>query len=331
MGSAGDGLEELLREWLIGYASVHTRAAYRRDLQHWLGFLDASGVDPLTQARRVHTHAWLRAQEAAGGASAATRARRLAAVSAFYGWLIAEDQTDRANPAAIDPRKKPKTDQRHSKTPGLSRAQAEALLVAADADTGPQAPRAAAIVALLLYTGIRVGELVGADVEQLGHDRGHRVLRFTAKGGGEHLVALPAPVTRRLDAYLAGRADLAAARLPVPAGQAGARPRRPLVATAGGGRLDRGAVTRLLVRLAATAGIPVKMSPHVLRHACATLARDAGARLEDVQEQLGHADARTTRRYDHGGQRLDRAPAYTLATYLAAGGEDSTESARPTP
>ncbi|MEU9510748.1 tyrosine-type recombinase/integrase [Micromonospora sp. NPDC048170] len=327
--AAGGGeLEELLREWLIGYASPHTRAAYQRDLRHWLTFLAASDVDPLTEARRVHTHAWLRAQEASGGASAATRARRLAAVSAFYSWLIAEDRTDRANPAAINPKQKPKTDQKRSKTPGLSRAQAEALLATADADTGPQAARTATVVALLLYTGLRVGELVGADVEQLDHNRNHRVLRFVAKGGGEHLVALPAPVTRRLDTYLAGRADLAAAGLPVPAGQAGVRPRRPLVATASGARLDRGAVWRLLRRLATTAGIPVKMSPHVLRHTCATLARDAGARLEDVQEQLGHADARTTRRYDHGGQRLDRAPAYTLAAYLTVDdGDDSTESA----
>ena len=116
--------------------------------------------------------------------------------------------------------------------------------------------------------------------------------------------------------------------MPVLPGQAGARPRRPLVATASGARVDRGAVWRLLRRLATTAKIPVKMSPHVLRHTCATLARDAGARLEDVQEQLGHADARTTRRYDHGGQRLDRAPAYTLAAYLtAAGDEHSAESA----
>jgi site-specific recombinase XerD len=323
---AGGDLEVLLREWLVGYASVNTREAYRRDIAHWLGFLHASDVDPLTGARRVHTHAWLRAQETAG-AAAASRARRLAAVSAFYGWLIAEDRTDRANPAAIDPKRKPKVDQRASRTPGLSRAQAEALLAAADADTGPQAARTATVVALLLYTGLRVGELVGADVEQLGHDRGHRVLRFTAKGGGQHLVALPAPVTRRLDAYLAGRADLTAARVPVPAGQAGARPRRPLVATATGGRLDRGAVTRLLTRLAQTAKIPVRMSPHVLRHTCATLARDAGATLEDVQDQLGHADARTTRRYDHGGARLDRAPAYTLAAYLAASdAAHSTES-----
>jgi site-specific recombinase XerD len=237
-------------------------------------------------------------------------------VSAFHAWLIAEDHTDRANPAAIDPKRKPKVSTRRSATPGLSREQAALLLATADADDGPQALRTAAIVAILLFTGIRVGELVGADVEQLGHDRGHRILRFVAKGGEDHLVALPAPVTRRLDTYLADRDDLAADRLPVPAGGAGARPRRPLVATAGGARLDRGAVWRLLRRLASKAGIPVKMSAHVLRHTCATLARDAGSRLEDIQDQLGHADPRTTQRYDHGGARLDRAPAYVLAGYL---------------
>jgi len=51
---------------------------------------------------------------------------------------------------------------------------------------GPQALRTAAIVAILFYTGIRVGELVGADVDRLGHDRGHRVLRFTGKGDRDH-------------------------------------------------------------------------------------------------------------------------------------------------
>ncbi|MCX4471316.1 tyrosine-type recombinase/integrase [Micromonospora sp. NBC_01655] len=310
---AAEELAALLREWLIGYQSANTRDAYRRDVAHWLAFLTVSGVDPLTEARRVHTHAWLRAQESSGAATA-TRARR--AVSAFYTWMVAEDHTDRANPAAIDPKRKPRVNPDRSTTAGLTRDQAGALLAAADADTGPQAARAAAIVALLLYTGLRVGELVGADREQLGEDRGHRVLRFTAKGDQPHLVALPAPVTRRLDAYLAGRVDLAGDRLPTQT--PGARPRRPLVATASGGRLDRGAVWRLLKRLACTAGISVTMSPHVLRHTCATLARDAGARLEDIQDQLGHADVRTTRRYDHGGARLDRSPAYTLAGYLNA-------------
>lgn len=137
--------------------------------------------------------------------------------------MIAEDGTDRANPAAIDPRKKPRADQRRVHAPRDCPApKAEALL----ADLAPRPP-AAAIVALLLYTGLRVGELAGADVEQPGHDRGHRVLKLTAKVGGERLVALPAPVTRRLDAYLATRTDLTGP-LPMPVGQADARPRRPL-------------------------------------------------------------------------------------------------------
>jgi integrase/recombinase XerD len=91
-----------------------------------------------------------------------------------------------------------------------------------------------------------------------------------------------------------------------------------LFVTTSGGRLDGGAVWRLLRRLARTAGIAVVMSPHVLRHSYATLARDAGVPLDDVQDGLGHADPRTTRRYDHGGVRLDRSPGYTLARELVA-------------
>ncbi|MGI5186492.1 tyrosine-type recombinase/integrase [Dactylosporangium sp. CA-152071] len=312
-GDVGE-VEQLLREWLLGYGSTNTRDAYGRDVRRWLAYCAASGIDPLTEASRTHTHGWLRVLEADRD-KPATRARRLAAVSSWYAWMIAEERTHRANPAAIDTKRKPKAPTRSS-TAGLTREQAMALLAAADADTGPQALRAAAIVAVLLLTGIRVSELVGADVEDLGYDRGHRVLGITAKGEQTHTVVLPPPAVQRVDAYHADREDLAGDRLPVRAGQAGARARRPLVVTGSGGRMDRGAVWRLLRRLARAAGIKTKMSPHVLRHAYATLSRDAGARLEDIQDGLGHADPRTTRRYDRAGLRLDRSPGYTLASYL---------------
>ncbi|MFI1996403.1 tyrosine-type recombinase/integrase [Actinoplanes sp. NPDC020271] len=311
MGTSVNELEQLRREWRIGYRSKNTLAAYDRDLTNWLTFLEHSGIDPLTAARTVHAHAWLGTLEAAGEAPA-TRGRRLAAVSAFYRWLISEGHTERANPAAIDPKRKPKPP-RSPKTASLTRDHARALLAGADADTGPQALRTAAIVAVLLMCGLRVSELVGADVDELGQDRGHRVLRFTVKGDAEHVVALPAPVLERLDAYLASRDDLGGDRLPVPLGGAGARTRRPLFVTDSGGRLDRGAIWRLLRRLAKTAGITVVMSPHVLRHTYATLARDAGVPLDDVQDGLGHADPRTTRRHDHGGVRLDRSPSTAAA------------------
>jgi len=325
--AADDGrCERLLREWLLGYGSANTRDAYTGDLRHWLGFLERSGVDPLAEAKTVHVHGWLRALEAAGE-KPATCGRRLAAVSAWYRWLISEGHSERANPAAIDAKRKPKPS-REPSTASLTLTQAHALLAAADDDPNPQALRTAAIVAILLLCGLRVSELVGADLDQLGQNAGHTVLRYTAKGGVDHLVAIPPAALARLNAYLASRADLAGDRLPVPAGRApGTRPRRPLIVTESGGRLDRGAVWRLLRRLAKTAGITVQMSPHVLRATYATLARNAGVPLEDVQDGLGHADPRTTRRYDHGGARLDRSPGYTLARELAK--VRSGDDARP--
>jgi len=88
----------------------------------------------------------------------------------------------------------------------------------------------------------------------------------------------------------------------------------PLLATASGGRLDRHAVFRLVRRVAADAGIPAadRLSPHSLRHAFATTARAEGVALEDVQDAMGHADPRTTRRYDRDRHNLDRDPAYAI-------------------
>ena len=77
----------------------------------------------------------------------------------------------------------------------------------------------------------------------------------------------------------------------------------------------------LLRRLARAAELPpdlaVRLSPHGTRHAYATLALDAGASLRDLQDALGHADPRTTRRYDRSRGNLDRSPGYLLAGYIS--------------
>ena len=72
---------------------------------------------------------------------------------------------------------------------------------------------------------------------------------------------------------------------------------------------------RTLRRLARVA-VPSKAAtihPHDLRHAFVTLSLDAGASLRDVQDAAGHADPRTTRRYDRARHNLDRHPTYLLA------------------
>jgi integrase/recombinase XerD len=312
---AGFGRARALRdEWLLQYSSRNTRLAYQLDVNHWLRFLEVSGIDPPAGALRVHTFARLRAQEV--DSAKATRARRLAAVNTLYDWMIEDGHVSTANPAAIGRRHAPRPDRRSAAAFALSRDEALALLAAADVDQGVQAVRTSAMVALMLYTGMRVSELVGADVGGLGTHEGHRVLRFVAKGDIDHMVVVPDPVWRRLERYLSGRADIVSGRVPVRLGGVGTMRRRPLFVTASGGRLDRGRCRGCCGGWARRLGSFRSWA----RMFCGTRVRRLlvmlGVALEDIQDQLCHSDHRVTRRYDHGGVRLDRAPAYALVAHF---------------
>lgn len=283
--------------------SEHTRAAYRRDIAGWLAWCTARDLDPLA-ATFLDVNEYGRALESTVDPrsgrplTAATVARKLSALSSWYGFLTKLHAVD-ANPVAGADR--PRIGRDHSATVGLTPDEVDALLAAADADTGPTAARNRAALALLADLGLRVGELVSLNVDDLGHERGHRSVRFVGKGGRPRRRALTPGTTYALDAYLATRR--------VVAGDGG-----PLFVTASGARLDRHSVFRLVRRLARDAGIPswARLSPHSLRHAFATTARAEGVPLEDVQDAMGHADPRTTRRYDRDRHNLDRDPAYAI-------------------
>jgi integrase/recombinase XerD len=309
----GDSAGGLVAAWLATKRSRNTRAAYFRDMAQWAGWLAGHGV-PLLEADETAAAMWARHMEAAGVKNT-TAARKLTAVSSFYAWCLRRGHV-RASPlAALD---RPVVDYDTSATPGLTRDQAIALLDAADGDAGPQAARTAALVATLIFTGARVSELLCADIEDLGTDRGHRVLRVRRKGGKIQALALPAPAAGRIDAYLAGRDDVTA--LPATVGSASVQRRRVLFATGTGARMYRAEVRALLRRLGRAAGLPGdlagSLSPHSMRHTYATLNLDAGASLRDLQDAMGHASPRTTRRYDRSRGNLDRSPGYLLAGYI---------------
>jgi len=156
-----------------------------------------------------------------------------------------------------------------------------------------------ALLALLTLNGLRVSEACGADVGDLGVERGHRVLTVTRKRGRVERVPLAPPTVEALEDYL------------------GARTAGPLFVDRRGNRLDRHDAARVVRRVARAAGITKHLTPHSLRHTAVTLALDAGVPLRDVQDMAGHADPRTTRRYDRARQSLDRHATYALAGYLA--------------
>ncbi|MFC4110599.1 tyrosine-type recombinase/integrase [Micromonospora zhanjiangensis] len=288
--------------------SEHTRAAYRRDVTGWLGWCAGRDVDPL-RVTFLDVNAYARDVESrvdprtGRPLTPATVARKLSALSSWYDFL-AKLRAVPVNPVAGADR--PRLDRDHSATVGLSPDEVDALLAAAEADTGPNGARNRAAVTLLADLGLRVGELVSLDLTDLRTERGHRSVRFVGKGGRARRRALAPGTAAAVDAYLAARA--AAAGVPVD------RLDGPLLVTASGNRLDRHAVFRLVRRLARAAGLPAwaELSPHSLRHAFATTARAEGVPLEDVQDAMGHADPRTTRRYDRDRHNLDRDPAYAI-------------------
>jgi integrase/recombinase XerD len=283
--------EQVTEAWLANRRlSEHTRAAYRRDVAGWLSWCAGRELDPLA-ASFLDVNAYARGLESSGLAPS-TVARKMSGLSSWYEFLVKLRAVE-VNPVAGADR--PPVARDHSATVGLTAGEVDALIAAADG------PRNRAMILLLADLGLRVGELVGLDVTDVGWEQGHRCVRFVGKGGKPRRRVLTAAAAQALEEYVGGRAE------------------GPLFVTSTGGRVDRHAVFRLIRRLAARAGIAAadRLSPHSLRHAFATAARSAGVPLEDVQDAMGHADPRTTRRYDRDRHNLDRDPAYTLAAARA--------------
>jgi integrase/recombinase XerD len=146
--------------------------------------------------------------------------------------------------------------------------------------------------------GLRVSEATGADTEQLGLERGHRTLAITRTGGT--VVTIPlAPRTGRRSTW------------PSMSAPKGALPQRRRAAAGPARR------RRIVRRVTRRAGISKHVSPHTLRHAFITAARDAGVPLRDVQEGASHADPRTTMRYERARTSLDRHATYIVAAFIA--------------
>jgi site-specific recombinase XerD len=276
--------------------SDHTREAYRRDVGGWLDWCRARELDPLA-ATFIDVNAYARQLEET--LTPASVARKLSGLSSWYGFLVRIGGVA-GNPVAGADR--PRVARDHSATVGLAPTEVDDLLAAAERSD----PRTYAVIAVLADLGLRVSEVIGLDLEHLGHERGHRSIRFIGKGGARRRRALTPAGAAAVETYLLQRS--ATSGVPV------AQLAGPLFVTASGARLDRHAVFRLIRRLAAQAGIAsaAKLSPHSLRHAFATAARAEGVPLEDVQDAMGHADPRTTRRYDRDRHNLDRDPSYVI-------------------
>lgn len=138
---------------------------------------------------------------------------------------------------------------------------------------------------LLLDTGIRVGELANVRVEDL--SLRNRCLKIHGKGNRQRLVyILSTPLYRSLDRFLTKRQQITT-------------PSERLFVTEAGLDLTPQRVRASLHQIASIAGIDLHLTPHMLRHTCATLWLEAGLDIRHIQKLLGHQSISTTEIYTH--------------------------------
>jgi tyrosine recombinase XerC len=260
-------------------ASVHTVAAYRRDLLQLAVYLEGRKIR-LSQVDNIVLRGWL-AELHDRGLSKTSVARKLAAVRSFFQYCLKRRICD-DNPASVVTR--PKLD---SPVPGfLTEGEIGQFLDLPDKDDR-LGPRDRAIFELFYATGIRVSELVGLDLGDVGLDE--RLIRVRGKGKKERIVPFGRTAAECLSAYLEKRLTLMKGNFDEPAVFLNYR----------GERITARSVERLVSKYIRKTSVRRKISPHSLRHSFASHLLGRGADLRVIQELLGHESLGTTQKYTH--------------------------------
>jgi integrase/recombinase XerD len=272
--------------------AANTLAAYQRDLAAYAGFLrrragggpvDVGGLTEGDVDAYVEHLKSARDEDGKPRWSAASVARAVVAVRSFHRFCFAEGHL------AADPSEDvaaPRVPQGIPKA--LTEAEVDALLGAVTGD-GPTALRDRAILETLYATGLRISELVGLDVGALDLEDGF--LRAFGKGAKERIVPVGGTATAAIEAWLPARAAV------LSRARRGRSDPEALFLNPRGGRLTRQGCWKIVSAYGLRAGLGGRLSPHVLRHSCATHMVDRGADLRVVQELLGHASVSTTQIY----------------------------------
>ena len=263
--------------------SPRTVEAYRRDLLRYRGHLAARGRS-LDDVEETDVVAFVRALQR-DGLAAASVTRMLVSVRGLHRFLVAEGH--RADDPTADveipsvPRGLPKA---------LSAAQVASLMGVVVGDD-PPARRDRAVLELLYGTGCRISEAGSLSLPDV--DLNDGLVRVTGKGAKERIVPLGRCAAEALERWLA------------PEGRGALEPERwarrgdaeAVFLNLRGGRLSRQGLWLVVRRRGEAAGIASLLTPHVLRHSCATHMLDGGADIRIVQEMLGHASISTTQIY----------------------------------
>ena len=261
--------------------SANTRQAYERDLRLFCKTLGFKNSDALVNVNREQITGYM-TQLKEKGLAAATIARKLAAIKAFYRFMTAEGYMD-VNPAEVV-----EAGTKGIKLPRvLSEDEVVRLLNQPDITTA-EGFRDRTMLEVLYATGMRVSELINLTLERV--DLNMKYIIAFGKGSKERIVPLGSVAAEFLQQYLEKvRPKLTHA----------GRNTNIVFLAFGGHELTRQRFWQIIRGYGRKANINKALTPHILRHSFATHLLDNGADLRSVQELLGHSDISTTQIYTH--------------------------------
>lgn len=261
--------------------SANTRQAYERDLRLFCKTLGFKNSDALVNVSREQITGYM-TQLKEKGLAAATIARKLAAIKAFYRFMTAEGYMD-ANPAEVV-----EAGTKGIKLPRvLSEDEVVRLLNQPDITTA-EGFRDRTMLEVLYATGMRVSELINLTLERV--DLNMKYIIAFGKGSKERIVPLGSVAAEFLQQYLEKvRPKLTHA----------GRNTNIVFLAFGGHELTRQRFWQIIRGYGRKANINKVLTPHIMRHSFATHLLDNGADLRSVQELLGHSDISTTQIYTH--------------------------------
>lgn len=263
-------------------ASENTRDGYTRDVRRFLSWLasDSSGVGSLRDVTTEVLRLYLGDLNDVGIALR-SRARIVASLRSFFGWLFMEDYI------ATNPGELLESPRLGLHLPEVLTVEEIDSMIASIDYSKEECQRDRAMMEVLYGCGLRVSELVTLEISRLFPQEGFLIVR--GKGDKERMVPMSDTSIEEIDAWMTDRA-----RLKVKPGD-----ENILFLNRRGGRLTRQRAFQIVKGLAEAAGIRKNISPHTLRHSFATHLLEGGANLRAIQQMLGHESIATTEIYLH--------------------------------
>ncbi len=284
--------ENLAIEGFLAPYKSNTRQGYEIALNQWKDWCDLHKV-ALFKVKRVHIETWIKHLRDDLGRKPQTVGSKLNAVCGLYKYAFLE-QLISSNPAAHV--RRPKIEFK-STTNGLTRTEFKDVLMAAKAE----GCMVEALICLLGLNGLRIGECLNVNVEDIQQENGYTTVKLhNRKGGKVGVLSLAIPTAWAVK------------------GAIGDRTAGPLLLGLDGNRMSCGSARRTVRRLARTTKIDKRLSPHSFRKTMITMALDAGVPERDIIDSTGHESYSMLSYYDGNRGGIERNATHAIAAYVGA-------------